>query len=655
MSFARLIAPGFSGKGGKNFPNLTQKATAKLRFNSFAEEEFVWQDDATECLIEHLRCKLVSPTGSGKTEIIKAAAWHHAFAGNRRCLIVVPQQHIADGFLKICIKRKDGTKIDHKIGEELDFRGIDEGYHESVTDGLRDWLMGTDDKPSIAITTTAALTKVFYEKIPRDQWGKAFTRLWMAIDEAHHISVVQAEDEEHSAQERDHYNKIGTRLGQICEALLNESDAGLAVISATHFRGDGLPMFLDEANKQFTGCYTREFEDHWKWLGYDHFSYDCAGYDGDPSDALLNNITSEKQQRHVVCVPADGLRFRKNTKWVADFILRLEAAGFKCLDLVSDEKDANKQRLLADNKTYKETGKTEFDVIIACNLMREGTDWIPASRVHDLAPSASANRTVQTIGRMTRKDINKSNLAYIAYFRNLEQHASEESVKKHAADRVNIALSGMLLAEDLFAPVRLDLDDEGTRRTLGEWEVMVFGKERDAIRQTFMAALDDVEHEPTPEDINDCAQKALSNWQGDTLTAMRILRRIARLALKVNEPTEGEDDGAIDPDIRVTPGKLDVAEIREAGFDIVKPWSGLRLFVSKTRRQELGKLGKIVRPMRDKQSDLMARAQRRRVSDVRDKQAEAHIRKTKRKAVKTPAERAIAPTGGEKRRLGGKR
>ena len=119
------------------------------------------------------------------------------------------------------------------------------------------------------------------------------------------LSVVQADDEESTEQESAIYNKVGTRLGKICEALLNESDAGLAVVSATHFRGDGLPMFLAEANKLFSGSYVREFEEHWKWLGYDYFSYDCAGYDGDPSDILFKNIMSERKQHHIVCVP-DG-------------------------------------------------------------------------------------------------------------------------------------------------------------------------------------------------------------------------------------------------------------------------------------------------------------------------------------------------------------
>ena len=285
--------------------------------------------------------------------------------------------------------------------------------------------------------------------------------------------------------------------------------------------------------------------------------------------------------------------------------------------------------------------------------MREGTDWIPASRVHDLAPSASATRTVQTIGRTTRYDEKKSNIAYVAYFRNLEAHADEDSVRDYAADRVNIALSGMLLAEDLFAPVRINLggenNDDGERRTLGEWEELLFGKERDAIRQTFAIALNDVDGEPTLEDIDACAQKALINWKGDLLSALKVLRGIAHFALRANARNrEGEDDGEIDPDIRVVPGKLDVTEVRDAGFDLVKSWSGLRLFVSKTRQGELRKLGKIVRPMRDKQNDLMGRATRRRVSDVRDKQAEAYIRKTKKKDVKTLAEKAIAPSGGEK-------
>jgi hypothetical protein len=503
--------------------------------------------------------------------------------------------------------------------------------------------MGVNDKPSIAITTTSALVKVFCELIPRKDWPKAFTRLWMAVDEAHHISAVLADDEDCTVQERDQYNKQGTWLGRICESLLNESDAGLVPVSATHFRGDGLPMFLEEANKFFTGSYVREFEAHWQWLGYDHFSYDLVGYDDDPSDILFDNIMFERNEHHIICVPADGLRFRKyNKNWILDFIKRLEAAGFSCLDLVSKNvKDDNKKKLLADNKSYKITGETQFNVVIACNLMREGTDWIPASRIHDLAPSKSATRTVQTIGRMLRKDENKIDLAYIPYFLNLHKHADKEEIRRYVTGRVNVALSGMLLAENLFAPVYLDTDDTGKRRTRGECEEDLFGHERDFIRQNFLTALNDLDSEPTSADIDSCAEKALANYKGDFLSAIKVLRELARFVLRMNEE--------IDPDIRVVPSKLNVDEIREAGFDPVKRWSGLRIFISQTHQEDLRKLREIVRPMQNKLNDMMNRAARHRMNNLRgkqrDKKAEAYIRKIKKRPTKTPAELSIAPTG----------
>jgi len=659
----RILPPALVGDRGHKIRELSDTASVKQSKTKIFNRDFAWQDDAVVCLTGNRFSKLISPTGSGKTEIIKASAFHYAQVG-KKSLIVVPQQHIGEGFKIADIQRKDGSICKFRIVPEFDFRGVEDSYHRnSVVDGLKRWLLqpitNTMDG-RIAISTYSSLV-LAYRNMTNEEKRNALTNLWLAVDEAHHISCVVGEDEELDEKELARLEKEGTQLGDVCEDLLKLDDSGLSVISATHFRGDGRPMFLEKASRKFE-TYEREFEDHWEWLNISEFRYDCTGYDEDPFDILIDIILSEAKQKHIVCVPARNKRFRKrNDSWVSNLISELGKHGIRCLDLVTEEtKIENKAMLRADKEKYEQDGETDFDVIIACNLMREGTDWPPASRVHDHAPSPSTTRTIQTIGRMLRRDEQKHDIAYVTYFQNLQEHADDEQVREHVADRVNVALSGLLAAEDLFRPVKLDFGD-GTDRTLTQAEDELFGSDKKAIKESFLAALDsamksgiiDSDDEFIDEKVfNQCAQHALGGGLSGGLLqmpkAIKWLREFAVRTMKANREMKKKP---ISPPIQPewTHGGLDPSEIRLAGFSVTEKLdSGLLLFESRTNQGSLNQLDKIVRPLQQRGDEIIRRMMRTRTTNVKDPSAKRKAKKLKGKQNRNSDERFVSPSGTER-------
>lgn len=623
--------------------------------------DFEWQDDAAICLTSNNFTRLISPTGSGKTEIIKVSAFHYAQKG-MRSLIVVPQQHIGEGFKHANIERKDGSVCQFTIISEFDFRGVSETPHANGTvNRLKRWLLQSITNTlngRIAVSTYSSLVGAF-RKMTEEEKQKALSNLWLAVDEAHHISAVFGEDEDIDDAERKILEEEGTQLGNVCEYLMKIAGNGLAVISATHFRGDGLPIFLDKAASEFA-TYERDFKDHWEWLGISEFCYDCTGYEKDPVDILMEYITTlEKNEHHIICVPARNKSFRKNREfWVDDLISSLKSYGFRCLDLVSEQtKKDNKDLLRCDKDKYETTGETDFDVIVACNLMREGTDWPPASRIHELAPSSSSTRTIQTIGRMLRRDSQKNDIAYNAYFQNLQHHTDNErtspnrTIREHISDRVNVALSGLLIAEDLFKPIKCDFGTVKSK-TLTEAEDEIFGKNKEAVKEIFIAKLNSaMENGKVTKGVIDenalfdCINAALpSNLDIKQIkNAKKWLEEFSKRVLKANETARTK----VNPDIRIISG-LDPGEIRENGFDTTQRLTGgLMLFGSKTDRDALDNLDDVIRPIQQRMNDTTRRMLETKTTNKKDTAAKRKAKKLKDKENKSFIEKIIAPNGTE--------
>lgn len=547
--------------------------------------DYAWQDDAAIVLTNHNLSRLFAPTGSGKTTIIQAAAYARMKRGER-CLIITPQQTILRGFrgaeddeYDINLVRKSGKVCTSHIQPFMS-----DGTAEASADSqssvarLKKWLLKLH---GIAITTTSSFV-LAWEEMTEEEREIVMRGLWVAVDECHHMAVEE---------EAGFY----TRLGKIANELICKG-VGFTAVSATHFRGDGASLFSPEVMAQFTeaNTYERSFIDHWNFLGLESFDYQCIGYDDDKSMAtVLKEVCQELTEHHIICVPADNTGFRAvDPAWVSGLINKLERRGLRVLDLVhSDTKDANKKQI---NNGY-------HNVIVSCNIMREGTDWVPASRVHDMAPSKSTQRTVQTIGRMMRRQEDKKNIIYNAYFSNLgagkDKDTDKEILRERVSDRVNIALSGILIAQDIFSPVSIPCGKEGRSEACTLDKIREpFGIDADTVLLVFadiLAIAETKGEDPEDEQVREeCKEQTLTatGFYGNEEAKNALenyYHRVLPILKKKNERQKKESKrGQVSFNSPIADqGMLD--ELRSQ-FDRVKPWSGL--FTANAQKPELKQL-----------------------------------------------------------------
>lgn len=566
---------------------------------------YPWQEDAVSTIDGHLRTKFVSPTGSGKSAVISVAADLRRARG-MNCLIVVPQKHIAKSFEDFTFLRSS-TGVLHTGKVDDPFKLM--GDTADIKKTLAQWFKG---KGSIAVTTMQSLVNTYKYMQESDTLdSEIFSNLFVVQDEAHHIAVAGSdEDSALSVVDRN-------RLGEFYQYLLTHTSAEMLIVSATHFRGDGLPLFMAEAAKKFDGEYVREFVEHWKWLSLQHFNLDMIGYDSDPRDTLLQVIKLEPNQKHIICLPPTNHRIRREGQWVERLIQGIRDMGLRPLDLVDTEgREGRKDQLRADSDAFSGGADSTIDVVVTVNLMREGTDWVPATRIHDLAPSRSSTRTVQTLGRLLRKDWKgrKQSLTYWMYFQNLQANADDENIREHAADRTNIALASLLILDQLFTPIRDDWDlrdretppeDKKPLLTLLEAREKFLGDQATAIEGKLFLLLTQKKLQNggslTARDIEWATGEALKGSdlpcvgrKPDTLAAKRVLAKICE---SIGAATLGvpESNKAISPPLTGDFMGLDPSKIRDAGFDETKRGEGLFTFGTRTDTEGFEKLGSIVK------------------------------------------------------------
>ena len=458
---------------------------------------FAYEEDATAALLQKI-CRLRSPTGSGKTASVQAAAYERVHTGmNLQCAVVTPQKILVEGFRNIHIRRANGDICKDRM---LTFGGMDDASLDSPVAGLTSWFV--HEVPGMVATTTASFVQA-WQGLTVKQRKQVAGHIWVAIDEAHHLAN---EDE------------FSTQLGTIAEELISLR-AEFAAVSAFHARGDGASLFSPETEALLDEhTYERPFVEHWEASGFKSLDYRCIGYtsgNGLMKDLVASVLSDDARQ--IICVHADTRGVRSDPKWVDKLIRKLTLGGKTVLDLVTEaNKDRNKRALLVDNDAYK-SGKGTYDVIVSCNIMREGNDWVPAARVHDLAPSESTTRTVQTIGRMTRQFKGKAELIYNAYFFNL---IKSDKTREQVSDLVNIALGGLLTAQDYFGrPKKLTKAQAAKRSTMENIRTALGnGAQADNALDRFVTILKLAEAEG--KDVADKSVRAelIAESLGDSLT-----------------------------------------------------------------------------------------------------------------------------------------
>jgi len=400
-----------------------------------------FQSEALRVLSGSRFSGMVAPCGSGKGTFQNISAIQDVVESGftRPQVIHAPQLHIGLSFVRSQAYLIEGDVHEHVIGDNENFVG---GISfESKADTLERWLCSTinqkrggcKDRESlrgmIVVCSNTLLVSVFDRMEARTHKGSSEDRK-KATHQLHNIlrnTTFRPDESQHLKNTGNKDALVETNgLSRFYSFLYNSHVKSSKVVftTATPFRGDCQEIFTKELLDEFK-VYQYSWLRHWRTLGIHSFSMNYSEFKKDPVQQILDAVAEEPQRYPLVLVPRRGEAWRKGVK--GEKLVRKLIRGLEKLkprrvcDLVvrvgrsQAERDVNKQKLLEDNNRLQQGEKHLFDIVVACDVVREGTDWVICDRIHESAPKASITMNIQTMGRMFRKFHKKANVVYCAY------------------------------------------------------------------------------------------------------------------------------------------------------------------------------------------------------------------------------------------------
>lgn len=220
---------------------------------------------------------------------------------------------------------------------------------------------------SILVCTHATL-RFAYDKIG----PKAFDRCLVAIDEFHHVSA-----------------DYESKLGELVRGLMIESNAHIIAMTGSYFRGDGIPVLLEEDESRFVKVTYNYYE---QLNGYQYLKSLGIGfhfYHGRYTSAIMQVLDTTKKT--IIHIPNVNSGESTKDKYIEvdtiiDAIGKIESVDenniiyvkqpsgrvLKIADLVNDT-PVEREKVIA---YLREVANPEdIDIIIALGMAKEGFDW----------------------------------------------------------------------------------------------------------------------------------------------------------------------------------------------------------------------------------------------------------------------------------------
>lgn len=406
-----------------------------------AKTPLAWQQYASDfCLEEENQYTGIHAAGgSGKTTF----AIYHSIAIKetkkelRKFVFLAPMTTICASYAKeneFMYKGKSKEWEADRFGSDKE---VTHGELSSAT-FLRKVLFNKSG-PIVSVAVTHQGWIQFWKKLNPKEKERLLQNIVIYVDECHHCKPTD---------KKRRPTELGLFIKEVLE--IDNSSCTLILMTATWFRGDGKDIIPRIFEKRFSH-YLLPYEEYMKILGIKHFNFDYAAYDKDPLPLIIKAIKRHKDKCHIIVLPpttnTENQTFR-NGKTLGIYMEQLKPL-FKpgrILDLITPETQEENKKLLIKNPK-------DYDLVIACRLMVEGTDWPPAAVVHNTSFKKSPLMYYQITARLFRRYKGKDEIWSYTY---LDRTIFEGNAREVFTDRLNILLLNMLMAGHL-EPIQIPL------------------------------------------------------------------------------------------------------------------------------------------------------------------------------------------------------
>jgi len=378
-----------------------------------------------------------APPASGKSRALMFLGLDKIYnQGLKKVIVSVPERTIGKSFARTELKKFGFfTDWDYDDRYNLCTPG-DEGKISIFKNSLF-------DKNSKILICTHATLRYSYNQLKAED----FNDILLAIDEFHHVSADEA-----------------NILGKVLNGIMSGSTAHIVAMTGSYFRGDNIPVLMDEDEAQFKKVTYNYYEqlNGYKYLkslgiGY-HF------YQGEYTSAVKEVLNTD--QKTIIHIPHTGANESLRDKErevgsILDVIGKFESrdpeTGIIYLKRKKDNKVIKVADLVTEGREREQVLEylrnmsriDDVDIIIAMAMAIEGFDWPYCEHALTIGYRASLTQVIQIIGRATRDSENKEHSQFTNLI--LEPDASSNKVSISVNTMLK-AISASLLMEQVLAP-----------------------------------------------------------------------------------------------------------------------------------------------------------------------------------------------------------
>ena len=378
-----------------------------------------------------------APPASGKSRALMFLGLDKIYnQGLKKVIVSVPERTIGKSFAKTELK-KFGFFTDWDYDDKYNLCTPGDEGKISI---FKNFLF--DENSKILICTHATLRHSYNQLKVED-----FNNILLAIDEFHHVSADEA-----------------NILGKVLNGIMSGSTAHIVAMTGSYFRGDNIPVLMDEDEAQFKKVTYNYYEqlNGYKYLkslgiGY-HF------YQGEYTSAVNEVLNSD--QKTIIHIPHSGANESLKDKErevgsildvIGEFETRDPETGIIYLKRKKDNKLIKVADLVTEGREREQVLEylrnmskiDDVDIIIAMAMAIEGFDWPFCEHALTIGYRASLTQVIQIIGRATRDSENKEHSQFTNLI--LEPDASSNKVSVSVNTMLK-AISASLLMEQVLAP-----------------------------------------------------------------------------------------------------------------------------------------------------------------------------------------------------------